>query len=371
MSNTIDETSKKGRNCFIAFRSKKLNNFDIENSFIKRILSFGYYFDRISFIPFDDRNEIVLALMECQNKFENLFICYPNEMKSALEHFVSSLYSSSFDESGILKSNKGCVFMLCSDKKETNLNYIRNVLDTNRGVKFHSSYIKTVGATSTTIMDSLHAANNLDIDNVKRYLNFNVSESYGESVIEIIYSEDIPKKLFDDVNRSLVTSLGEYIYSVDNSSLAENLALLLKLRRMKLSVAESFTGGGVSKKLVGVAGISEVFIEGMNTYSNDAKIQRLGVSENTLKHYGAVSDATAREMVKGLLGNGKCNMSIATTGIAGPKSDGSAKPVGLCYIAIGTEEKISVYEYNLKGSREEITETAINLALFLAYKTLK
>ena len=76
-------------------------------------------------------------------------------------------------------------------------------------------------------------------------------------------------------------------------------------------------------------------------------------------------------MAYGLLETGNCNLSIATTGIAGPKSDGTKKPVGLLYIAVGNEEHVSVYEYNLKGSRQSITETAINIALFLAFKKLK
>ena len=123
--------------------------------------------------------------------------------------------------------------------------------------------------------------------------------------------------------------------------------------------------------MVEIPGISEVYFEGLNTYSNKSKIERLGVKEETLEKYGAVSAQTAYEMAYGLLETGNCNISIATTGIAGPKSDGTKKPVGLLYIAVGTEEHVSVYEYNLKGTRLSITETAINIALFLAFKKLK
>lgn len=367
----MDELNKKGKNCFIAFRSKKLNNFDIENSIIKNILSFGCYFDRITFVPFDDRNEIALALMESKDCFENVFICYPNVMYGALVGLISSLYSSSFNENGILISDKGCVFMLCADSELSNLVDVRKVIDINRGTTFDVEYFKTVGATSSIIKETLELASDIDKESVKKYCCFNVSESYGECTIEMLYSKEVQNKLIDDIKRVLVTSLKEYLYAVDNSSLEKNLAMLLKLCNKKLSIAESFTGGGICKKLVSIAGISEVLMEGLNVYSNDAKVQRLGVRESTLKHYGAVSEATAREMAKGLLNNGKSNMCIVTTGIAGPKSDGSLKPIGLCYIAIGTEEKITVHEYKLKGNREEITETAINLALFLAYKTLK
>jgi nicotinamide-nucleotide amidase len=76
-------------------------------------------------------------------------------------------------------------------------------------------------------------------------------------------------------------------------------------------------------------------------------------------------------MADGLISGGNCDVSISTTGIAGPKSDNTNKPVGLIYIGIGTHDNVSVYKYNLDGNRDNITNTAINLALFLAYKHLK
>ena len=114
-----------------------------------------------------------------------------------------------------------------------------------------------------------------------------------------------------------------------------------------------------------------MYFEGLNTYNERSKIQRLGVSEFTLNTRGAVSDETAYEMATGLLNTGNCDLAIATTGLAGPKTDRSMLPVGLCYIAIGTQERVFVYRYKFDGTREEITETAINYALFLAYKQLK
>ena len=76
-------------------------------------------------------------------------------------------------------------------------------------------------------------------------------------------------------------------------------------------------------------------------------------------------------MAAGLIASGTCVLAIATTGIAGPKSDNTAKPVGLCYLAIGTKERVRVYRFHLSGDRENITKTAINLALFYAYREIK
>lgn len=229
-----------------------------------------------------------------------------------------------------------------------------------------SKFIRTVAAPVETV--------NSVLANLKRDcpdIAINLRESFGDLTIEISNESAVDEIVFCNAYRETVKSLNDYIYSLEDVSLTERLFQLLKLRKATISVAESFTGGGVCKRLVEIPGISEVFYEGLNTYSNKSKTERLGVREDTLKNYGAVSAETAYEMAYGLLNTGNCNLSIATTGIAGPKSDGTKKPVGLLYIAVGTEEHISVYEYNLKGSRQSITETAINIALFLAFKKLK
>lgn len=95
---------------------------------------------------------------------------------------------------------------------------------------------------------------------------------------------------------------------------------------------------------------------------------RLGVTDYTLKKFGAVSNETAYEMAAGLLKEGKCDLAVATTGIAGPDADGTDKPVGLCYIAVGTMDRVRVFRFLLDGDREAVTKRATNLALFLAYK---
>ena len=91
----------------------------------------------------------------------------------------------------------------------------------------------------------------------------------------------------------------------------------------------------------------------------------------TIKSTGAVSAETAYEMAEGLIRQGHCDVSVATTGIAGPKSDNTKKPVGLCYISVGLKDGVTVYKYNFSGDRKTITNTAINYALFLVYSAIK
>ena len=144
-------------------------------------------------------------------------------------------------------------------------------------------------------------------------LECNIYDSYGDCTIEIVYSESDPKMMVDEVVRTFVSALDKYVYALEDITLAQRLYQLLKLRRMKISCAESFTGGGVGQRLVEVPGISEVYFEGLNTYSNEAKIARLGVDEMTIKSTGAVSAETAYQMADGLIAQGHCDVSVATT----------------------------------------------------------
>ena len=367
MSLVDSESLKYKKYCLLVFRNKKINNFENVNGVISAFAGIGYNFDKISYVAYDSNAEIVRALKDGKEFYENIVVCCPTVMESTLKSFIGNLYSSEFNELGILKYHADNVFILYTDKANR-LTYedIKKVLDCKYGEQYSKSYIKTVGAPRTLINTAISEAKSVCPD-----IDFNVSDSFGNCRIEIVYSDKTSKILYDQIMRKLITDLNEFVYAMDDISLAERLFQLLKLRRMKISVAESFTGGGIGKALVEVPGISEVYFEGLNTYSNEAKMLRLGVKEFTLKQYGAVSEETAREMAEGLIKTGNCDISIATTGIAGPKSDNTSKPVGLNYIAVGTRDKICVYKYNLKGDRETITNTAINLALFLAFKMLK
>ena len=146
---------------------------------------------------------------------------------------------------------------------------------------------------------------------------------------------------------------------------------LLLQKKYVLSTAESFTAGNVAAAILKISGASKIFNEGITAYSNHAKEKRLGVSEKTLKDYGAVSKETAYEMATGLFKDKETSFVITTTGIAGPNSDGTDKPVGLCYLAVGDRENLEVFKFNFSGSRKEITERAVLEAFRLAEEKLR
>lgn len=166
-------------------------------------------------------------------------------------------------------------------------------------------------------------------------------------------------------------SFPENIYADFEGTLQEVLVSMLKIGKFKISVAESFTGGNLASRIISVPGASEVFYEGIVAYSSEAKIRRLGVEEESIKKNKPVSSQVAGEMASGLLSEGVPDLVVSTTGLAGPSSDESGFPVGLCYLAAGSRQGVSVYRYMFDGTRAEITEKGVQTALFLAIKSVK
>lgn len=336
------------------------------------IASFGYYFEKISRAAYDNPDGIVKAFNECKAGYDTLFVLCPHAMESAVKQYASGLYGGEFNGLGILTAGKYDVFILYYDVENRLVgNDIKSALDRKYNVKFEKTYIRACAPKGIVERTVSEVSARITKSNGGNEVFFNLDESYGDYRIEIVYSSAAPKILVDETVRELVKSLGGYVYAMDDTPLAEQIYRLLKLRRLRIGVAESFTGGGVGKRLVRISGISEVFTEGLNTYSNLSKSLRLGVTELTLKQCGAVSAETAMQMAEGLLKTGNCEVAVATTGIAGPNSDNTSKPVGLAFIAVGVGDDVAVYKFNFTGDRQTITETAINQALFLTYKRLK
>ena len=128
-------------------------------------------------------------------------------------------------------------------------------------------------------------------------------------------------------------------------TLAQQAVKQLKARHKTLVTAESCTGGWIAKRITDIAGASEVFECGIVCYSNRIKTELLGVRKETLAEFGAVSEQTAREMALGALDVSKADVAVAVTGIAGPDSDNTGKPVGLVYIAVADRTRVEVHEF--------------------------
>ena len=152
----------------------------------------------------------------------------------------------------------------------------------------------------------------------------------------------------------------------------KSLIKILAKKKLKISVAESCTGGLLASSITSTSGASKVFNLGFVTYSNQAKIKILKVNKNIIQKYGAVSHECCSMMVNNLSKISKANINVSITGIAGPKGGTKTKPVGLVYIGIKKGNKISVNKCLFKSKkRSSIQKATVNKALNLILRTVK
>ena len=153
---------------------------------------------------------------------------------------------------------------------------------------------------------------------------------------------------------------------------SKKIVKLLKKKKIKISFAESCTGGLLSSAITSVSGSSKVFNLGLVAYSNQSKIKVLKVSKKIIRKYGAVSEQVCFAMVKNLSKISKTNITVSITGIAGPSGGTKQKPVGLVYVGIKRGNKIKVNRYLFKNKgRLYIQKTAVNKSLDLILSFIK
>ena len=169
----------------------------------------------------------------------------------------------------------------------------------------------------------------------------------------------------------LETILGEDIFSEEDTPLEVIIGELLKKRKLTVSTAESCTGGSIAERLTSIAGSSEYFKGSIVAYSNEVKKDLLYVSSETLEKYGAVSEETVVEMVKGAMKALKTDCAVATSGIAGPVGGTPEKPVGTVWIAAGYKNEIRTYKQETNRGRAMNIERAGNNALLMLRDLLK
>lgn len=157
-----------------------------------------------------------------------------------------------------------------------------------------------------------------------------------------------------------------------NSSLINKASQVtedLKRRNLKISFAESCTGGLLSALFTEISGVSQVLDRSFVSYSDEAKVEMLGVNEEFLVKYGAVSSQTANAMAIGAINNSRADLSVSITGIAGPSGGSKEKPVGLVYIGLAkkgeNEIKTSYRKFNFSGDRADVRKRVLSEALDL------
>jgi nicotinamide-nucleotide amidase len=171
------------------------------------------------------------------------------------------------------------------------------------------------------------------------------------------------KQLILPIEQEIRSRIGDDIYAEGETTVDAVVGEMLVKRNLTISTAESCTGGLLAGMLINYPGISSVFLEGAITYSNEAKMKRLGVKEETLEKYGAVSEETAREMAVGIAKAAGTDIGISVTGIAGPDGGTEEKPVGLVYLGLYIKGEVKAKKLSMFGDRQKIRNRTVVSAL--------
>lgn len=184
-------------------------------------------------------------------------------------------------------------------------------------------------------------------------------------------TEEEADDLISPVEKEVKEILGVDCYGEGEETTIESVLVKLLLeKKLSIASAESCTGGMIASRLVSCSGVSEVFLEGAVTYSNEAKMRTLNVKESTLKSVGAVSRETAMEMAEGIAKRASADIGIATTGIAGPGGGTAEKPVGLVYIGLYYKGNVNAFRYVFNGDRNNVRNRATVTALDLVRRAI-
>lgn len=183
-------------------------------------------------------------------------------------------------------------------------------------------------------------------------------------------AKDSLQQVINEQTDKMVMLLGSKVYGFDNDTLEEKIGEILFSNNLKLSVAESCTGGYLGHLITSVSGSSKYFLGGAIVYSNQLKMSLLNVKPATLDMYGAVSENTIEEMISGSIDTFNSDVVVAISGIAGPTGGSEDKPVGTVYIGVGNKEKSVVKRFQFSKDRDKNIKFSAVAALYMLRKFL-
>ncbi len=298
----------------------------------------------------------------------------PNNLKQALvPEGARCLYNQNGTAPGILiEEGSRMMVLLPGPPREMRpmfLEQVKPVLEAKQQVTLVSRTLRVAGIgesqLETMLMDLMKAQTNPTIalyaDPLEALVRITAkapTRAEGEAML-------------DPVEAAIAKIVGNAIYGYGrDTSMAQVTGRLLLEKGLSLAAAESCTGGLLTAALVETPGISAVLKEGVVTYSNEAKMRRLGVSAETLERFGAVSRETAAEMAAGVAKTSGAEIGISTTGVAGPGGGTPEKPVGLVYVGLCFRGEVTTKELRLMGDRSRIRNLAVYSALDLVRRAL-
>jgi nicotinamide-nucleotide amidase len=236
-----------------------------------------------------------------------------------------------------------------------------NLLKLQRGVIVHR-IIKMVGLTEASLWEKFGS-----VDPLEKLVTVASLPSFLEVKIRLSCFADrleLAKSRINEAENIVMESLGGWVYGKDNETLEGKVGELLKEKKSTLAIAESCTGGLLGHRLTQVPGSSDYFLEGATTYSNEAKISRLGVSSKLIRDYGAVSEEVAIAMAEGIRTTSGSDIGISVSGVAGPGASHS-KPSGKVFIAVsdlkGSHCEVFRFYNDRRRNKERSAQAALDL----------
>lgn len=231
---------------------------------------------------------------------------------------------------------------------------------------FVSQNIKVYGMGESEAADRLSALLDRENPTVAPYakefgVTFRVTAA-GES-------EEACKQLIAPVIPEIEELLGDVIYSTEDEEMEEVVYRLLRENNLTISTAESCTGGMLASIIVNVSGASNVFIEGVTTYSNESKVRLLDVKEETIEKYSVVSEEVAKEMAENIARIAGTNIGVSTTGLVSTNDD-KVNPVGVVYIGLCINGQVSVQKHQFVGNRQGVRQKAVVRALDMVRRAI-
>jgi nicotinamide-nucleotide amidase len=211
-------------------------------------------------------------------------------------------------------------------------------------------------------------------DSLPKHIKLAYLPKLGQVRLRLSGQGDDEQSLRDEIEQyaaKIVARVSENVAAEEDIALEKSILDFMAERDLTLSVAESCTGGYISHLFTQHAGSSKVFFGGTVSYSNQLKESILGVKNETLDKYGAVSEETVVEMVEGALRNFKSDYAIAVTGIAGPDGGTADKPVGTVWIAVASAQKTVQKKFTFGSKRLQNIERSASAALFMLNTLLK
>lgn len=243
--------------------------------------------------------------------------------------------------------------------------YLRNAADSGKVIR--SKIFKLTGVSESAVQEKLTGICEQDNPSIgyiampgEVHVRITARDTNGVKAQEMV----------DGVAKQVEERLSQYIFCKDKEDLKEIVGALLADRGITISMAESCTGGQIMKQLTDIPGSSRYLLGGVVAYSNEIKINMLGVPREIIERYGAVSEQTARLMAEGVRKVTGSSIGVGVTGIAGPEGGTSVKPVGLVYIGLAGLDKTVCCGYRFPGQRVGVRFGATNATLSMIRQLL-